>query len=273
MSRRSRCASRAAAGTPRAWGDDALAVMAAHCADATALAFATEAAATQSAQETAAADQSAAIEGVQATRDGLADAATVNAALLATQETALAAAATQIAQAEAIANAEPTSAPTARVSATATPVIVFNYGDDDARLRRDMFLIDFPRPLIAGDVEWSIADDPQFRVDEAAEASIGMLLVNDAGERAILNIFFGTDVERYTTLAEQAIPALELTLFEEQPTGFPSPSAFGQNTQAYEAVWLQGTILARVTIPNDVEEPEIKLIALARAVMELLSST
>lgn len=31
-------ADRAAAGTPRAWGDDALAVMAAHCADATALA-------------------------------------------------------------------------------------------------------------------------------------------------------------------------------------------------------------------------------------------
>jgi hypothetical protein len=242
-------------------------------ANMTAVAFATAAAATQSAQETAAADQLAEFEAVQTARETLEESATANAALLATQEIALAAAATQIAQIVAAASAEPTSAPTARVSATATPAVIVDTSTDDARVRRDAFLRNFPVPLAVGDQEWSIADDPQFRVDEAAEASIGMLLINEAGERAILNIFFGNDLDRYAALAEQAIPALELTLFEEQPTGFPSPSAFGQNTQAYEAVWLQGTVLARVTLPNNVQDAESKLIALARAVMELLSST
>jgi hypothetical protein len=221
---------------------------------------ATQASATQAAQATALVEGASALEALQET-------ATADSILFATQASEMEALSTQIAALDTPASAA--SRPTATPAiANATPTTATQ--TTDARVRRDTFLAAFAQSLNVEGVEWAIARDPEFRLDGEEEASVALLLVTENGERAILNVFFGNDAARYEALAEGAVTSLELTLFDEQPTGFPSPSYFGSNQQAYEALWSDDTILTRVTVLIDVPDGETKLIALARSVLALL---
>ncbi len=233
--------------------------------------FATQAAATQAGQATQIASAESDLQQAQATSASVQRTATADAAAIATLEAEIQAMATQIAEAEASAQNVTSIPPTPRIAPTATPSASAQTLSD-ARVRRDDILAAFPQPFLVGEIAWTIADDPEFQFDQAEEASLALLLTNDTGERVILNVYFGSDAARYAALVEQAIPALNLTPFETQPTGFPSPGIFGRNPQAYEAIWAQGTILARVTLLTNESDGDTTLIAFARTVLDLLSS-
>lgn len=216
----------------------------------------------------AATEQSAALRAAQQTQEALASDATASANLLATQAAQLVGLRTQVAQA---AQATPTPAPQTTAPPATPTMASAQTVSISPRDRRDRFLQDFPQPFTVGADDWSLAAEPQLRVNTDQEASASLLLTNMREERLVISVYFGSDPAQYAMLAGQAATSLALTPIADPPEDFPTPSTFGRNDQAYEAVWSENTVLVRITLLLT-EDGEARLVQIARAMLRLLSS-
>ncbi|MCL4248282.1 MAG: hypothetical protein KJ065_09060 [Anaerolineae bacterium] len=151
--------------------------------------------------------------------------------------------------------------------ATATPQTA------DSRVARDAFLARLPATIAAGDRRWRVQGEPSLDLDGPELASAAMRINDiDTDVRAGIIVIYSIDTQTLGAIIDSAEAELQIERFDDSPADFPEPNIFGTGRDGLDAWWVQDSAVVRVTIIDTDNATEADLLALARAIRDIVVS-
>ncbi|MCC6616564.1 MAG: hypothetical protein IT320_24030 [Anaerolineae bacterium] len=155
-------------------------------------------------------------------------------------------------------------APAANATATPQPL--------DSRIERDALISRFPSEFETDSGTWRVQSEPSLDLSEQQVASVAYRLTDaDSGARAGVIVIYATDTQTLAAIVNTAETDLQIERFDDVPADFPEPNIFGPGSDGLDAWWVQGSAVVRVTIIDTDNMDEADLIALARAVRDVVA--